>query len=154
NRIPLNIFALPGSYSPISAFQKASAFCDVLEKIYKNVGPVQRGRLRGAITDLYRELDGNPPTLREVYDRYCEGGKLDSVSSILQTFVDGEVFSDDREELLSFEQLIENRVLVVALNEFGPDQDSKNALVALFLNLYYDFMLKSQKWSFEGTDPQ
>lgn len=154
NRIPLNIFSLPSKYTPIAAFQKANAFCDILAKIYAGIGPVQKGNLRTTITDLYKELGGEPPTLSEVYDRYLEVAKVDAVSSILQSFVIGEVFSDDRNELVSFDELIDDTVLVVALNEFGPDQDSKNALVALFLNLYYDYMLKSQKWPFVGADPQ
>jgi hypothetical protein len=153
-KIRLNIFAIPEGYSPRAAFKKAGAFCDVLQKIYSGVGPVQRGRLLSVITELYKARDGDAPTLAEVRDAYAADEKADSVTAILDNFVLGEVFSDDRSELLSFDKLIDNKVLVIALDDFGADQNSKNALVALFLNVYYEYMLKSRKWPYTGTAPQ
>jgi len=152
--IPLNIFALNGEYSPLAAYQRASNFCDILSKIYANIGPVQKDRLITTITSLFKELGGTAPTLAEVRDAYMESGKPDAVTGILNTFVLGEIFSDDRSSLRSFEELIHDRVLVLGLSELGNDQASKNALVALFLNFYYDYMRHLPKWPFEGTNPQ
>lgn len=153
--IPLNIFALPGGYTPLAAFQRAQGFCDIIGKIYSGVGPVQRDRLVTAITQLYKDQNGRAPTLRMVLDRYRdEGGKPDAVTSILNTFVLGEIFSDEPETLVPFEELIQDKVLVLALSDLGTDQNAKNALVVLFLNMYYDYMLKAPKWPYVGQDPQ
>ncbi|MHB1171113.1 MAG: ATP-binding protein [Lacisediminihabitans sp.] len=152
--IPLNIFALPDGYSPLAAFQKAKAFCDVIGKIYAGVGPVQKDRLVTVITQLFKNQDGRPPTLAQIGEAYREGIKADSVVGTLNTFVLGEVFGEDPSQLVNFEDLIQNRVLVLAVNELGADQDSKNALVALFLNMYYEYMLKAEKWPYTGASPQ
>ncbi|MDR4534419.1 hypothetical protein [Glutamicibacter sp. PS] len=155
DNIPLNFFALRGEYKPMRANQRANEFIDVLDKIYGGIGPVQKDRLQVAITDLYRELNPLAPTIADVLDRYKDGSdKPDSVTSILRKFVISEVFSTNRENLQSFDQLMDNGVVVVALNDFGTDDDGKNALVVLFLNLYYDYMLNSRKWPYRGSDPQ
>lgn len=154
-RIPLNIFALPSGYTPLAAFQRAQAFCDIISKIYSGVGPVQRDRIVTAITQLYKDQNGRPPTLAQVLDRYRdEGGKPDAVTGILNTFVLSEIFGDEPDSLLSFEELIHDKVLVLALSDLGTDQNAKNALVVLFLNMYYDYMLKAPKWPYVGQDPQ
>jgi DNA phosphorothioation-dependent restriction protein DptH len=154
SRIPLNIFDLPNGYTPLGAFQKAKSFCDVIGKIYSGVGPVQRDRLVTVVTDIFKAQNGRPPTLAQVLDSYRDGIKADSVVGILNTFVLGEVFSDEPSELKSFDSLIHNKVLVLAVSDMGADQDGKNALVALFLNMYYEYMLQSQKWPYAGTSPQ
>jgi hypothetical protein len=152
--IPLNIFALPDGYSALAAFQKAKAFCDVIGKIYAGVGPIQKDRLVNVITQLFKDQGGKPPTLAQVSEAYRDGAKADSVTGILNTFVLGEVFSDNPDDLQSFENLMQNKVLVLAVSDLGADQDSKNALVALFLNMYYEYMLKAQKWPYFGSAPQ
>lgn len=155
NRIPLNVFALRGGYTKLAANQRANMFCDVLDKIYGGVGPVQRNNLVEVISNLYQDAGGVAPTMAAVLDAYKQVvPRADAVVSILNTFVLGEVFSDDPAELVPFEQLIQDRVLVVALNDLGADQNGKNALVALFLNIYYDYMQASTKWPFEGSAPQ
>jgi hypothetical protein len=153
-RIPINIFALREGYSPLAAYQRAQQFADVLDKIYGNIGPVQTDRLVTSIVNLYKEKQGGPPTLAEVLASYSEGQKPDAVTSILKPFILGEIFSDDPREMISFEEMMEDKVIVVALNDFGTDDNGKNALVVLFLNLYYDYMLNSTKWPFIGTSPQ
>jgi hypothetical protein len=64
------------------------------------------------------------------------------------------VFVEDQSKLETFEELMENRVTIVSLNELGADSDTKNALVVLMLDLYYEYMLTSRKWPFVGEDPQ
>lgn len=155
NNIPLNFFQLRGEYSPLAANQRTNEFIDVLDKIYGGIGPVQRDRLSMAVMDLYREDKKSAPTIGRILSKYLEhGDKPDSVTAILRKFVNAEVFSENRDELKSFEDLIENTVIIVPLNEFGTDDDGKNALVILFLNLYYDYMLSSKKWPFTISQPQ
>ncbi|WP_028272215.1 hypothetical protein [Arthrobacter sp. UNC362MFTsu5.1] len=153
-RIPINVFALREGYSPLAAYQRAQQFADVLDKIYGNIGPVQTDRLVTSIVNLYKEKQGEPPTLAEVLTAYSDGQKPDAVTSILKPFILGEIFSDDPNEMMSFEQMMEDSVVIVALNDFGTDDNGKNALVVLFLNLYYDYMLNSTKWPFVGNSPQ
>lgn len=155
NQIPLNFFQLREGYTAMAANQRTNEFIDVLDKIYGGMGPVQKDRLSMCIMDLYKENKEQAPTIGRVLARYLEQDeKPDSVTAILRKFVNAEVFSEDHESIRSFEELIDNNVLVVALNDFGVDDEGKNALVVMFLNLYYDYMLKSKKWPFVGDDPQ
>lgn len=154
NNIPLNFFQLREGYSPMAANQRANEFIDVLDKIYGGIGPVQKDRLSMTITDLYRENRAVPPTLGKILARYGEDQKIDAVTSILRKFVSSEVFSESPDSFQSFSDLMENNVVVVALNDFGTDDDGKNALVVMFLNLYYDYMLSSTKWPYVGEKPQ
>lgn len=153
--IPMNVFALGGEYTPLAAYQRAQAFTNILSRIYAGIGPVQRDRLVTIVTSLFKEQAGRPPTLSQVLERYKADIKQpDAVVSILNTFVLAEVFSDDPASLLPFEDLMNDCVLVVALNELGTDQEAKNALVALFLNKYYEYMLELPKWPYNGSAPQ
>lgn len=155
NNIPLNFFQLRGDYTALAANQRTNEFIDVLDKIYGGIGPVQRDRLSMAVMDLYKQDKNAAPTIGRVLDKYLEGGeKPDSVTAILRKFVNAEIFSEDRAELQSFEQLMDDKVIVLALDQFGTDDDGKNSLVVLFLNLYYDYMLSSKKWPFSGNEPQ
>lgn len=154
NNIPLNFFQLREGYSPMAANQRANEFIDVLDKIYGGIGPVQKDRLSMTITDLYRENQNVPPTLGKILARYAEDQRVDAVTSILRKFVSSEVFSESAGTFQSFSDLMANNVVVVALNDFGTDDDGKNALVVMFLNLYYDYMLSSTKWPYVGENPQ
>jgi hypothetical protein len=110
--------------------------------------------LNEAVRELYEQNDDRPPTLAEVRVAYlAKSGNPDSVSSILDSFVLSQIFSADRETLKSFGELLEGKVLIVALDRLGQDQSAKNALVALFLNLYYDNMLRTPKPPFQGDTP-
>jgi DNA phosphorothioation-dependent restriction protein DptH len=154
--IPINVLALPAGYSKNRAYKKAMAFCDVLDKIYSNIGPVQKNQLTEVIVTLFENNPGNrAPTLSEVASAYkIANGKPDSVTAILNKFVLPGVFIDDSDQLENFGELLNDRVVVVSLNEFGADSDTKNALVILMLDLYYEYMLTCQKWPFQGSDPQ
>ena len=76
----------------------------------------------------------------------------DSVSAILENFSLGGIFSSDRESLRPLRELLNNRVLVVNLSALGADQETKNAIVALMLNQYFDYMITLPKWPF-GSGP-
>ncbi|TFB84296.1 hypothetical protein E3O44_15805 [Cryobacterium algoricola] len=154
NKIPLNVFALSGEYTKLAAFQKGQQFSDVISKIYGGVGPIQKARIARLTADIFASQGGRPPTIAQLAEAYGSEVSADSVTAILDVFVYGEIFSDDPTELLDFDSLIGDRVLVVAIDRLGVDQKTKNALVILFLNMYYDYMLRSKKFPFLGTDPQ
>ena len=153
-RIPLNIFHLNQDYSPKLAFLRAKGFADVLSKIYAGVGPVQIENLTTAITGCYSIKGGKAPYLSEILAAYKDlSGKADAVSSILSTFVGLEIFSESEDDLVSFGDLIEDKVLVLALSELGADSSTQNSLVVLFLDFYYEYMLSFEKAKLVGTSP-
>jgi len=152
--IHLNIFQLEEK-NQNAAYQRARSFVNVLTKIYGGIGQVQSNNLTEVILELYSSKNYDPPTLKQVRDGYRDRlNNGDSVVGVLNNFVLGGIFSDDPQSLIPFDQLIEDRVSVLALNQLGADDSTKNALVVLFLNQYYEYMLKQTKWNFQGSDPQ
>jgi hypothetical protein len=154
--LPINIF-------DTSTMEEATAkwlhryrfFADALDKIYSGIGPVQKDKLKNAVRGAYEaSLDG-APTIYDVYDRYRElsDGKADSVSSIICDLVDMEIFARSSTETLPFNEFLDG-VVVVSLDALGQDDRSKNMLVAIMLNLFYENMLRTPKRPFEGHDPQ
>lgn len=151
--IPLNVLAISGQYTPQKAVQVGGAFVDVITKIYGGIGPIQRSKVLVIIKDLFAAKHGVAPTLGEVYDAYLAANSFDSVAGVLSGFVLNEVFSEEAEELVTMEQLLEDSVLVLAVSDLGADDNLKTALITLFLNKYYEYMLRLEKWPFEGAAP-
>lgn len=159
--IPLNILALAPRqdgrpHDQRDWVKRANFIYDTLHRIYAGIGPVQKDRLKKAVVKAYQCAAENGPAtplLGDVYREYEELGKPDSVSSILSDLVDMQVFTDDPEKVQSFGEFLKG-VVVVQLNALGADQNLKNTLVVLFLNLFYDFMIGLEKKPFVGADPQ
>jgi hypothetical protein len=127
-------------------------FSDVLDKIYKGIGPVQRANLRKAISDSYDQcsLAGHQPTIYDVHSNYkATVPKADSVTSIIDDLVDLEIFSSKPSTLDSFDKFLDG-VVVISLAELGQDDHSKNLLVAVMLNLFYQHMLRIPKRPYVG----
>ncbi len=154
-QIPLNVFALTEPYTKHAAFQRARSFVEVIKRVYSGVGPVQTNRLTSVILGLFEDNQGVPPTMNAVLEAYSQQtAQADSVVSILNSFVLHGIFSEDPTNLVTFDQLIGDHALVLALSELGADSNTKNALVALFLNSYYEYMLTRTKGSYAGDEPQ
>lgn len=155
-RLPLNLFdtrQMGEVGSPwLGRFQ---FFADVLDKIYSGIGPVQRGNLKKAVKASYegRTAD-NPPTLYDVHATYAEllDGKTDSPMSIIDDLVDMEVFAPNAEATVPFDEFLDG-VVVISLDALGQDDRSKNMLVAVMLNMFYENMLKIPKRPFIGEGP-
>jgi hypothetical protein len=64
-----------------------------------------------------------------------------------------EVFAADTNETRPFNEFL-NGVVVISLDALGQDDRSKNMLVAVMLNLFYENMLRIPKRPFLGRDPQ
>lgn len=151
--IPLNVLAISGDYTPQKAVQAGGAFVDIITKIYGGIGPVQKSKVLMIIKDLFASKDGLAPTLGEVLEAYLEDNAFDSVAAVLNGFVLNEVFSEDQSELITMEQMLDDKVLVLAVSDLGSDDNLKTALITLFLNKYYEYMLRLEKWPFEGEAP-
>lgn len=130
-------------------------FADVLDKIYTGIGAVQRDKLKRAVRTAYEStLDGSP-TLYDIHRIYLEmmDGKSDSILAIIDDLVDMQVFATDIKQTVPFSEFLDG-VVVISLDALGQDDRSKNMLVAIMLNLFYENMLKTNKKPFLGTNPQ
>ncbi|MDW5266670.1 MULTISPECIES: helicase HerA domain-containing protein [Acidobacteriaceae] len=153
----LNLFDVSqASESTTPWLDRFSFFADVLDKIYSGIGPVQRKVLKDAVRAAYAEKKdtGIAPTIYDVHRLYqvATNNKADSVSSIIEDLVDRELFAADATEASTKEFL--TGVVVISLDALGQDDKSKNMLVAVLLNLFYENMLKIPKRPFYGADPQ
>jgi hypothetical protein len=132
-------------------------FSDVLDKIFTGIGPVQRQQLKQAVRQAYEECGsmGRQPTIYDVHAKYraALGGKTDSPLSIIDDLVDMEMFAREPGDSASFDRFLDG-VVVIALNALGQDDRTKNMLVAMMLNMYYEHMLRIPKRPYIGTDPQ
>lgn len=157
-RLPLNLFDTSSMVdSPVPWLDRFRFFADVLDKIYSGIGPVQRDKLKNAVKNAYGACgaDGRQPTIYDIHSEYRQllGGKSDAPMAIIDDLVDMEVFSRNHQETLPFDQFF-NGIVVISLDAMGQDDRSKNMLVAIMLNMFYENMLKTPKRPFEGTSPQ
>lgn len=157
HRLPINLFDTRGIEEVTAPWlQRYLFFSDVLDKIYSGIGPVQRDKLKRAIRQAYDSVvAGEQPTLYDVSTAYAEivEGKADSVSSIIGDLIDMNVFEADPAKTAPFNDFLDG-VVVVSLDALGQDDRSKNMVVAVMLNLFYENMLKTPKRPFLGSAPQ
>jgi DNA phosphorothioation-dependent restriction protein DptH len=152
--IPLNIFNLPASPNPQRAqHERSRFFIDVLDKIYSGIGPVQKENIKSAVKQAYRkfELSELSPTLNDVFECYKEEGRVDIPYSIMSNLVESEYFVDQSDKVIPFQEFLTG-VVVIDLSQILADDD-KNMLVAIFLNLFYEYMLSVKKQPFIGKTP-
>jgi len=157
-RLPLNLFDTSAMGESVSPWlDRFRFFADVLDKVYSGIGPVQRDKLKGAVRSAYESAaaQGRAPTIYDIHAKYREllGGKSDTPMAIIDDLVDMEVFARNSRDTLSFDKFLDG-VVVVSLDALGQDDRSKNMLVAVMLNMFYENMLKTPKRPFLGTDPQ
>jgi hypothetical protein len=157
-RLPINLFDVSGAGDSVTPWlDRFRFFADVLDKIYSGIGPVQRGQLKQAVRQAYEDCraTGRQPTIYDVHARYRAvlGNKADSPLSIIDDLVDMELFSPDPTTSATSEQFLDG-VVVIALNALGQDDKTKNMLVAVMLNMFYEHMLRIPKRPYVGADPQ
>lgn len=156
--LPLNLFdTTPMSESAAPWLDRFRFFADVLDKVYTGIGPVQRDKLKGAVRNAYESSGarGAQPTIYDIHAAYREllGGKSDSPMAIIDDLVDMEIFERDSAKARSFDEFMDG-VVVVSLDAMGQDDRSKNMLVAIMLNMFYENMLRTPKRPFQGSEPQ
>jgi len=157
-RLPLNLFDTSSmGESPAPWLDRFRFFADVLDKIYSGIGPVQRDKLKSAVRNAYESCgaEGRQPSIYDVHAAYRNllAGKSDAPMAIIDDLVDMEVFSRDSRETLQFDQFLDG-IVVVSLDAMGQDDRSKNMLVAIMLNMFYENMLRTPKRPFKGSNPQ
>jgi hypothetical protein len=156
--LPLNLFDISSSNGDRNAWlRRYQFFSDVLDKIYSGIGPVQRNNLKKAVKAAYDSCgtSGRQPTIYDVHEQYGSilDGKVDSIFGILDDLVDMELFAREPGDSEAFSKFL-NGVVVIQLSELGRDDRTKNMLVAIMLNMFYEHMLTIPKRPFRGTDPQ
>ncbi|WP_245455299.1 type IV secretory system conjugative DNA transfer family protein [Mesorhizobium sp. M4B.F.Ca.ET.058.02.1.1] len=156
HRLPLNLFDTAGMEgSMVPWLDRFRFFADVLDKIYSGIGPVQRDKLKRAVKAAYDNCHGSAPTIYDVHSAYAAllDGKSDSPMSIIDDLVDMEIFEPDPGKAKPFDEFLDG-VVVVSLDALGQDDRSKNMLVAVMLNMFYENMLRIPKRPFLGQHPQ
>lgn len=157
--IPLNIFDTTGSTNQMNPIlDRYRFFSDTISKIFSGFGPKQRNRLKEAIKSAYEDAKMNgkaAPTIKDVFVKYEEAcdGDFDSPHSIMSDIIDYGIFVESHDETIPFKEFFKG-VVVIDLGALGQDDNTKNMLVAIFLNLFYEHMLKVEKRPFIGTDPK
>ena len=153
--LPLNLFDLSDSAQSIKPWMaRFNFFADVIDKIYSGVGPVQRDKLKAAIRDAYdAHTDGSYPTIYDVYRNYQSSlkGGADSVSGIIGDMVDMELFVENPADIVTPDEFLKG-VVVIALDQLGQADRTKNMIVAIMLNVFYEHMLKIPKRPFLGPN--
>jgi DNA phosphorothioation-dependent restriction protein DptH len=130
-------------------------FTDLLDKIYKGIGPVQKENIKTAVRDSFQsQLGQKAPSIYDVFEKYKEtvNMKIDAPYSIMSNLVDGEYFKENQNDIIPFSEFLTG-IVVIDLSELGQDDRTKNMLVAVFLNMFYEYMLKLEKKPFIGSDP-
>jgi len=156
--LPLNLFdTTPMGESLAPWLDRFRFFADVLDKVYSGIGPVQRDKLKGAVRNAYESCNarGFQPTIYDIHAEYRQllGTKSDSPMAIIDDLVDMEIFEPDQGKVKSFDEFLDG-VVVVSLDAMGQDDRSKNMLVAIMLNMFYENMLRTPKRPFQGSAPQ
>ncbi|NIF42512.1 ATP-binding protein [Burkholderia sp. Tr-862] len=156
--LPLNLFDTSSMGESVAPWlDRFRFFADVLDKVYAGIGPVQRDKLKGAVRNAYEasSIRGGQPTIYDIHAEYREllGGKSDSPMAIIDDLVDMAVFERDPTKTKPFDEFLDG-VVVVSLDAMGQDDRSKNMLVAIMLNMFYENMLRTPKRPFIGNDPQ
>lgn len=157
-RLPFNLFDTSSIGESMAPWlDRFRFFADVLDKVYSGIGPVQRDKLKGAVRSAYEAcaVQGRQPTIYDIHAEYRQllGGRSDSPMAIIDDLVDMEVFEKDPAKTKPFDEFLDG-ITVVSLDAMGQDDRSKNMLVAIMLNMFYENMLRTPKRPFVGTDPQ
>lgn len=156
--LPLNLFDVAGAGERVNPWlDRFKFFSDVLDKIYTGIGPVQRLQLKRAVREAYEncELLGRQPTIYDVHSNYqiLLGNKSDAPLSIIDDLVDMEIFSPEPTAGDGFDKFLDG-VVIISLGDLGQDDKSKNMLVAIMLNMFYEHMLRIPKRPYVGSGPQ
>lgn len=157
--IPLNFFDIRDSaQGPKAWLERSKFFTDVLAKIYGGIGAAQNEYIKQAVKKAYENAGTSKvsmPTLTDVFNEYRElkDGAIDSPYSIMSDLVDGGYFVENAAQAIPFSKFLDG-IVVIDLSAVGQDDKTKNMLVVVFLNLFYEHMLKIQKREFIGTEPK
>lgn len=156
-QLPLNLFDTTGVTRRPAWMPRFQFFADVLDKIYSNIGPKQRNSLSRAVKEAHEAAIrmGRAATIYDVEQQYenIVGGNIDAPLSIIKDMTMSELFTHEPVTSASLDEFFDG-VVVISLADLGQDDRTKNLVVAIFLNLFYEFMLRLPKRKYRGDEPQ
>ena len=128
-RLPFNLFDTSSIGESMAPWlDRFRFFADVLDKVYSGIGPVQRGKLKGAVRSAYEAcaVQGRQPTIYDIHAEYRQllGGRSDSPMAIIDDLVDMEVFEKDPAKTKPFDEFLDG-ITVVSLDAMGQDDRSR-----------------------------
>lgn len=158
HRLPLNLFDTSKiGDSLVPWMDRYKFFSDVLDKIFSGIGPVQRTNLKSAVKAAYETAkpQDKQPTIYDIYNEYQTllNGRSDAPLGIIGDLVDMEIFEENPALTVPFDQFLDG-VVIISLDSLGQDDRTKNMLVAIMLNMFYENMLRLPKRPFIGAEPQ
>lgn len=155
---PLSIIR-PDNFKPMLPLHTANALKETLAKAF-GLGIKQETFLRDLIMEAYEKKgilrhkpetwDIKAPTLKDVYDIYCESEdlKVDSLYAAFSNLIDFQIFEEDSSKTKSLFELIDG-VTVIDLS--GYDQGIQDLVVAITLDLFYMQMQAYGHSKIEGS---
>jgi hypothetical protein len=149
--IPLNIFSTDTKEQSTdkkeNAIIKGRILYTFLSELFKNIGPVQEEKLLDAVEAAYSNNEKDP-TINDVFKEYkSKLKKPDGVSSKLRNMVDLSIFSNNKDDLMSFGDFFD-QTCVIDLSPFATDKKMQVLVVTIILQLYYDYMIGIKKPGF------
>ena len=156
--LPINLFDVSGAAESTTPWMdRYTFFADVMSKIFPNIGAVQHAQLKQAVRESYQQATAlsRQPTIYDVHARYKAllGNKFDGPFSVIDDIVDMEIFSRQPKLDADFETFF-GGVVVISLSALGQNDRTKNMLVAIMLNMFYEHMLKIPKRPYLGAAPE
>jgi hypothetical protein len=148
NQLPIELIAVREGESSQSLALKISAFADMFGRVLgRDFGAVQRERLREAIRGVV-DLRRRSPLISEIYAAYklLAGDKRDTVTSRLGELVDLGIFTNDSSELVSINELLSDRVVVLNLEGLFNHVSIQEQLMAIFVNQFQSALRSQTKW--------
>ena len=149
HHMPLDVFEIIGEKTSVAITKCANSFINIISMIFTGIGVQQQDRLRRVIIDLIR-LNRQSPTMSDVATAYSLAidRRFDGVTNTLNNFVQMEIFGNRPEEFQSLEEMLREGVVVVDLRYLEGDEQLKKTLIAVFINKYFDYMIKLTKWPY------
>lgn len=152
-RLPIDVIGIAPEMDELQVVQRIQPFVDLLSEVMgKGIGPVQRQNLFDALKALIGVIKRSP-TMREMRDAYVQAfRKPDTVSALLNDFVNNQVFVDDHTQFTPFTELISNQILILNLKPLQPMQNLFRQVMAIMVSQYFGAMLKMKTPPFRPGD--
>jgi hypothetical protein len=145
-RLPIDVIGITPGMDDLQVVQRVQPFVDLLSEVMgKGIGLVQRQYLIDAILALIKVVNRSP-TIREIRDAYTQAhNKPDTVSALLNDFVNNQVFVDDHSQFTPFNEIISSQVLILNLKPLQQIPNVFKQVMAIMVSQYFGAMLNMKK---------
>lgn len=136
--LPIELIAIKSEDSRQDIALKISAFVDIFGRVLgRDFGALQRERLREAVKGVI-EHRSRSPLIGEIYSAYkiLAKDRRDTITSRLDEFVELGIFANKPEDMITIENLLSDRVVVVDLAGLFNHVSIQEQLMAIFVNQF------------------